>query len=290
MVAPASLVERRYISRYARDDIGLIIYVGGELTNADGDVTLSMVNANTQVEVFTGEVAELVTTGTYGYIFTSAQTSEPGDYDITWSYDLDSEPQTYVTYIEVGQAAPAYDMLPVVMKDVVEQAWVAFADGFDSAEGGPNLQSYFQTNFNRGRLAQLLQQALDGFNGFKQPYTTFTLFPEQNQFPVAAYPGFLDQALTVEIIKHLMRSYVEQPVPEGVATARLDRRDYMDRWGRIYDMEKESLDQAAETIKMQYMNLGRPKVLVAGGVYGNYSPTRMSLSAAARPRYWSRWY
>jgi hypothetical protein len=262
----------------------------GEPTDADGDVLVTMKVADSTTEIFTDFVADHNDDGDYSITLTSADTAEPGDYDLTWSYELSGDPQTYVSYITVGQSAPAYDALPQAMKDLVETTWIQFADGFDSFEGGPNLQDYFQTNFNRGRLAQLLQHGLDQFNLAMQPVTTYTLYPEQNQFPYHQFPGLLEQTLKVEIIKHLIRSYVEQPEAMNVGTARLDRRDYMDRWRSVLDMEKADLDKSTEIVKMQLMGLGRARVLISGGVYGNYGPTRLPNSAAARPRYWTRFY
>jgi hypothetical protein len=94
----------------------------------------------------------------------------------------------------------------------------------------------------------------------------------------------------VEVIKHLMRSYVEQPDAQGIATARLDRRDYLQRWQVMFQIESDELKQLQDVFKIAHMGLSSPTVLVSGGVYGNYGPTRLVGSAAARPRYWARFY
>ena len=60
------------------------------------------------------------------------------------------------------------------MKCIVESVWVRFADMFDSPQGGPHLQVFFQTAFSRGRLAQLLQIALGKINLTMQPAFSFT--------------------------------------------------------------------------------------------------------------------
>jgi hypothetical protein len=79
-------------------------------------------------------------------------------------------------------------------------------------------------------------------------------------------------------------------VADGVTVARQDRRDYMQRWREVLQMETEDATNALEVFKIAHMGLGRPKVLVSGGAYGNYGPTRLPHSAAARPRYYYRWY
>ena len=54
-------------------------------------------------------------------------------------------------------------------------------------------------------------------------------------------------------------------------------------------MEEDDLKKMLDVFKIAHMGLGRPHVLVSGGVYGNYGPTRIaSGSWASRPRYWAR--
>lgn len=285
-----ALGERTYVSQYSIEPVGLVIHKAGVMADADDnqvDVTLASLD---DTVVLFSRPAERTALGTYETLLSSVETAQTGIWKVTWSYEIDAVPQTFVALLEVGGSAPAYDRLDVGFKAIVESAWIRFADLFDSPFGGPHLQVYFQARFGRQRMAQLLQIAVSRMNTISQPHMSYTLDPLVGAFPYAQWGGLLDQLLYIETIKHLIRSYTEQPSADSVTVARLDRRDYMQRWRDVLQMETEDATSALEVFKIAHMGLGRPKVLVSGGVYGNYGPTRLPYSAAARPRYYYRFY
>lgn len=287
-----ALGDRTYVSQYGTPTVGFVVHKAGVPSDADGNnVTARMETLDGETVIF-DRAADHPATGTYETTLSSAETASPGIYKVTWSYAIDGAQQSFVSLVEVGESSPAYDRLDDGMKAVVESAWMRFADLFDSPVGGPHLQVYFQSRFGRGRMAQLLGIALGRLNTVAQPHMTYSLEgpPNGKQFPLGQWGALLDQALYIEAIKHLIRSYTEQPMPMGVNVARLDRRDYMDRWRSILDLEREDFDSQMDVFKMAHMGLGRPRVLVSGGVYGSYGPTRLPHSAAARPRYYARFH
>lgn len=294
MTSPADYRERQYISLHATDLLGLVIHRLGVPADPDGDVTLTFVHEGPEgpVSVFS-RVTEKVAVGTYETTLTSEETATPGLYTLIWTYILDGVEQEYRTYAEVGQSAPDFDRLSPGMKEIVDSVWIRLADLFDHPTGGPHLQTYFQTHFGRGRIAQLLRIAVGRLNTMSQPFQTYTLEDGEGggKFPIATWGPLLETATWIEVLKHLRRSYVEQPTFMGSGTvSRLDRRDYMQRWGEILQEEEDMFRGQLETFKIANMGLGRPAVLVSGGVYGRYGPTRVAGSIAARPRYWTRWY
>jgi hypothetical protein len=281
--------EAQYVSQYANDVLILTIVVAGQFTDADGqDVTATMFDEHSHATVFS-RPANRADTGDYRITLTSSESGAPGDYRVRWEYLVDGVPRTYDTFVTVGAASPTYDGLTPDMKEVVDQVWVRFADLFDSPAGGPHLQTYFEARFSRGRVAQLLRVAVGRLNTVAQPHQTYSIDGDA-VFPVVTWGPLLEQALYVEVIKHLRRSYVEQPLLTGGDAARLDRRDYMDRWGLVLADEEDDLKQRLGVFKIANMGLGRPAVMVSGGVYGRYAPTRYAGSAAARGRFWSRMY
>ena len=282
------LRDYQYVSQFAMDINGINIMIAGVL--ADPDAQLVMVTmTNVKDEVQFTQPATRVSVGKYQIQFTSAQTSNPGYYTLTWSFLVATVAQSTKTWIQVGAENPAYDNLPDPMKDIIETTWSRFSDMFDSPQGGPHLQVYFQTAFSRGRLAQLLKIAVGYLNTMAQPYANFSV-EGAPMFPYLQWGPLLEQRLYLETMKHLIRSYIEQPNPIGVTVARMERRDYVDRWNRMLDHDEKDFKSQLDTFKISMMGLGRPHVLVSGGVYGAYGPTRLPGSAAARARFWSRFY
>lgn len=295
MTFSEDLGARQYVSQYGTDAIGIEVRKAGVLADADAnEVTVRMTTLDYVADPPAGSIvferaALHPATGVYETILSSAETAVPALYLTTFTYEVDGAPMAVTGVVEVGRAAPAYDHLDVGMKGVVESAWLRFADLFDSPTGGPHLQVYFQARFDRNRMAQLLRIAVGRLNTVAQPHSTYTVDDPSNLFPVSTWGALLEHALYVEAIKHLRRSYVEQPLAENINVARQDRRDYLSRWGEILADEEVDLKNELDTFKIANMGLGRPRVLVSGGVFGNFGPTRLPGSAAARPRYWHGW-
>jgi hypothetical protein len=287
--------ERQYISQFASPPLSLAVHIGGQLADPDGQsvtATLLMQNADgtdTRLGTYT---AARESAGVYSVSPPSTDTANPGYAQLVWSYSISGQPQQYVIYLTIGPASPAYDALPVEMQDFLEQqVWVRFADLFDSAGGGPNLQSYFQSHWSRGRMAQLMGVALGKLNGMAQPWSSYTLDGMNGpEFPLQFWGGLLASMTYMEAIKHLIRSYTEQPQFSGPGIARQDRRDYAQRWRQVLEDEQAEARAQMDVFKIRHIMTGSPRVLVSGGTYGNYAPTRVAGSVAARPRMWARFY
>lgn len=313
MTAIANLVgESIWISQYNPQglEIGFIVHRDGEPAQPDepdsesesGSESEAQFTMKVTVETLSDDpeaVAEVIAereadnpeTGVFTITPSSAETQEAGFYKVTWTYTIDGQEQFYVHALEVVPASSALDSLPEDFHSILNAVWMRFADLFDSPFGGPHLQVYYQTRFNRGRVAELMGTALRKLNVIAQPHMTYTIDGEGgNVFPVARWGGVLEQATYIECIKHLIRSYTEMPDTPGVTVARLDRNRYMDRWNSVLQMELQDYKKTEEGFKIAHMGLGRPQILVAGGVYGTYGPTRLPLSAAARPRYHWRFH
>ena len=283
--------DRQYVGQYSNTVLGVVVYVQGTKADPDGQtVSVTMLNETTNMAVFTRN-ATRADVGTYEVTLNSSETDEVGPYSLTWNYTVSGVAQSEKSFISVEEFSPDYDALAPGMKDIVESVWIRFADLFDSPEGGPNLQTYFQSHFTRGRIAQLLRVAVGILNTRAQPFQTYTIDGDGGaSFPIDRWGPLVEQALYVEVIKHLRRSYVEQPMFMGGEVTRLDRRDYLDRWGQILADEQDLLKSQLDVFKISNMGLGKPAVLVGGGVYGRFGPTRYAGGLPGRPRFYARWY
>jgi hypothetical protein len=283
--------DRQYISQFAQDLLIFTVREGGQVVDPhDNKVHTRFINEDTETTIFQRD-AERFELGDYQVRTTSAETAQPGKYKIRWEYTADHGPEVYEGYVEIGKQAPAYDALAPNMKEVVDLVVARFSDMFDAPDGGPNFATYWMTNYGRGRIAQLLRIAVGRLNTIAQPYMTYTVDGDGGAaFPVQQWGALLERATYVEVLKHFRRSYVEQPQFMGGQVTRLDRRDYLQRWGEILEDEEEDLAKQLDTFKINNMGLGKPKVLVSGGVYGRWSPTRYAGSAAARGRFFNRFW
>jgi hypothetical protein len=282
--------DRQYISQWSVDPIGLYLVQNQVPIDADGTVQVAMIAEDTGITVF-ARAATHNAVGDYSITLASTESGTPGPYLVTWDYQLGGLAQHYETGIEIGPANPAYDNLTPEMKAIVDSIWIRLSDLIDSPGGGPNLTTYVQqSKFGRGRIAQLMRIGLGRLNTMAQPHSTFTLDGlGGSSFPVAQWGPLLESVTWIEVLKHLIRSYTEQPdFVGGGNISRLDRTKYAKAWRDVMVDEEVLVKGQVDVFKVSQMNLGRPAVLISGGVYARYGPTRMAGSVAARPRYWTR--
>ena len=305
---PASLTEFVFVPQGSLNPIGIRVNVLGIPTNVDlgTDVVVSVyvvpypattaeANGVMADPVYTG-LATSPQTGVYQMIPASSQTLVPGYYRFDWSFTLNGNPVTTSMYVQVGPPSPAYDALQPPFVNAVEQVWIKFADMYDSAYGGPYLTIWYNQHFGRGRVAQLMEQAVWHINNEAQLSTVYSVTGVAPMgggaplFPLNQWAGLLNSATTVEVIKHLMRSYTEEPVVVGNVTLRMDRRDYQQRWQTMLDVEQPQYLKQLAVFKTEMMFNGSPRVLIQGGAFGNYGVPRMMGSLPARPYYMNRWF
>jgi hypothetical protein len=165
----------------------------------------------------------------------------------------------------------------------VERAWMKLEDLFDSELGGPYLRDRTLATFNIDKMARLLDDAFYNINNFYQPATGYTV----SNWPYDSQSPLLSQAVLVESVRHLMRSYVEQPAPMGPGTPTyFDRRDYLNRWQMIFTIENDRLNMWMDLFKRDLQGFGHTSMLVGG--YASYT-SRYPRYMRGRYPYVYRW-
>lgn len=143
----------------------------------------------------------------------------------------------------------------------LDLAWLKVEDGFDSLPGGPYLLDITRKNFTEQKASLLFPFALERINYTfpNPPSPIFTL----TDFPWKDHHVLFAQSMTLEIVHHLIRSYVEIPLPTGSGNITLlDRTTYQQRWKEIYSVEEEQFKNALRVFKRSYLQLGKARGLV----------------------------
>lgn len=144
---------------------------------------------------------------------------------------------------EVGKWS--YDMLPDGAKEVVQLAKSQFSDLFDNDELGPFIEEF--TGFSDDRWAQLLDLAV-GDVGLGMSYQDFSWTVSSYPYAWQAARRALVLALTIEMVRHLVRSYTEIPDTGRVGAPDLVRRDYSSRWQSLLSDYQQQLKDACSTL------------------------------------------
>lgn len=202
-----------------------------------------------------------------------SDTALPGNYNAQIAFTLtDGTRRSTVLSFEVVDPLETTTSSATPQEAIVDRAWMKLEDLFDSELGGPHLRDRTLAIFDREKMKRMLPDALYNINNFYQPATGYT----EDSFPADHHP-LLSQALLVESIYHLMRSYTEQPQPMGAGTPTyFDRRDYVNRWKMILDGEEKRLNMWLDLFKRGEMGFGNSSLLVGGyASYANKVPRYM---------------
>lgn len=152
---------------------------------------------------------------------------------------------------------------------VAAWAWSKFEDCFDAEEEGPWLRDMTLNYFNKEKMEDFIDAALMDIN-LQNPPTAIDIArfvmpaPAVDEQPIATTDlPLLATGVMIQVIRHLMRSYTEQPAPTGAQIAWHDRRDYLQRWQSVYQIELAQYMRILALWKRQFLGLGHSKLLVS---------------------------
>lgn len=231
-----------------------------------------------EVPTISNAQGTIIGDGQAEYIVPSSVISEPGEYLAYARFLLnDGRKKSVIVDFDVIDPFGVTEQGP--FDPWIDMTWRRLEDCFDSEIGGPWLRDMTMARFDKSRLRSLLPEALLDIN-VQQPITQFS----ENDFPLDESGGaLLVQALLVSTVRHLIRSYAEQPETINSPVAFLDRRRYVDTWNAVLKIEEPQYRRVLALWKRQYFGLGQSKLLVATKA-GRLIPAPM------RSRYMGRGY
>jgi hypothetical protein len=213
-------------------------------------------NGTAWIDLGTPYAVENLTDNTTSYLVPTFGTYMEGTYKARAMFILsDGSQRSQFIEFEV------YDPLATSTTDfdkMLDLTWLLFEDCFDSDLGGPYLRDVTLANFDRKKVAALAPMALLSIN-VKPPVQNFTI----DNFPYADSMALFAKSLEIEVFKHLMRSYVEQPAVQGSSSiSYFDRRDYLQRWQTLYQIEADEFKHWLTLWKRGFYNFGSGSLLI----------------------------
>jgi hypothetical protein len=154
--------------------------------------------------------------------------------------------------------------LPTEPQLVAEEVWLRFEDCFDSTEGGPILRDYTLAHFDLAKIERFIPEALLDINVQMPPteHQVSTFAHRSGNGDINPLMPLLSKGVMCKVLLHLIRSYIEQPVPQGAQIAFEDRTRYAQAWQSVYQTEREDWISMVRLWKRQELHLGRSALLV----------------------------
>lgn len=154
--------------------------------------------------------------------------------------------------------------MPTQTDLIVDAVQIRLEDCFDSLEGGPWLKDKSLAHFDYTKIADFIPEALLDINVQMPPtnydlgtFATWSVTPGDNPNMPLLIKGVL-----ILTVRHLMRSYTEQPVPANTQAAWHDRTRYQQMWSQIYQVEYADWLEKVRLFKRTELNLGHAASLV----------------------------
>lgn len=208
-------------------------------------------------------------------------TTELGHYNVVATFITNNQGKKSV-HCDFETIDPWNEAEPSQTWFAANDAWEKFEDCFDSEEGGPWLTDMSKKIFNQHKMERFIDDSILSIN-VQNPTTSATLDefvkPANKTEPaeLTANMPILTQGMVLQLIRHLMRSYVEQPTVAGVGISWQERKDYLQRWREVYQVELEEYKRLLALWKRQFLGLGSTRSLVgskAGRLIGAPMRTR----------------
>lgn len=219
-----------------------------------------------------------------GYLRYDSTDKPLGEYVTMVRFNLNAG-EKRSTRLDFTVVDPFATIIPTRDEVIANEVWNMLEDCFDSEEGGPWLRDMTLSFFDRSKIKQFIKYAMLEINNTSpltnidtSTFVLVTMGPD-GLTPIKSEPTddlpIVVMGTLIQVIRHLMRSYVEQPANMGSEIAFEDRRDYLQRWQMILQDLMPDFQRMLILWKRQFLNLGKSALLVgskAGRVYGQRGP------------------
>lgn len=210
------------------------------------------------------------------------QTDTPGHYICIAKFTL-ADGITKSTRSDFEVFDP-FEVVNTQTRIVADGVWTKLEDCFDSETEGPWVQDMTLHFFREEKMEKFIAEALFDINHQNPPTDVgIESFVNTNNTVSNNYP-LLVQSVFVQVLRHIMRSYVEQPLPTGAQIAFQDRRDYLQRWQGMYEIELAVYSRWLSLWKRGFLHLGHSRLLVSAKA-GRLIPAPMRARSVGRG-YW----
>jgi hypothetical protein len=141
----------------------------------------------------------------------------------------------------------------------VDMAWLKLEDCFDSELGGPWLRDQTLAVFDKTKIRAFIPEVIMNVNE-TMPFSDYT----EASYPWSqgSYGPLAAQGLLVASIRHLMRSYTEQPDVVSSPVAFMDRKRYQQAWKAVYDVEAPLFDKWTKQVKLRGYDITHGSLLL----------------------------
>ena len=201
------------------------------------------------------------------------ETSEPGEYLARAQFTLITQ-EVRSVMVNFAVEDPFHVPPPTEPQLVAEEVWLRFEDMYDSVEGGPILRDYTLSHFDVKKIERFIPEALLDINVQMPPtqYGISYFAKPLGNGEINPLMPLLSKGVMCKVLLHMVRSYIEQPVPQNAPNAYEDRTRYAQAWQSAYQIEREDWISMVRLYKRQELNLGHSALLVgskAGRLFFN---------------------
>jgi len=191
------------------------------------------------------------------------QTEEAGEYVAQAQFTLtNGEKKSVMVSFAVYDP---FDQTPKTAQEIIaDEVWLRLEDAFDSIDGGPWLRDETNSYFDSNKISRFIPEALMEIN-VQMPPTQYTIkeFVNETKGELTAQGTILVKGVLLRTIQHLIRSYVEQPIPRGPQVVYEDRTRYAQVWQTVYQAERENWLEMVRLMKRQELQFGHSALLIS---------------------------